>query len=63
MSLKKFDLKSKDILTLLFFYGISNKNHSYILCLHSACESGNLEVVKYLVSLNQIDMLGLDISI
>lgn len=35
----------------------------YCTILFYACESGNLELVKYLISLNKIDLKRIDISI
>lgn len=42
---------------LLFFYGILKLMFFfYSTILHSACESGNVNLVKFIVSLNKIDV-------
>lgn len=34
---------------------------SYRTLLHNACHSGNIDLVKYLISLNQIDLNSKDV--
>lgn len=38
------------------FYGILKSIWSYNTILHLACESGNIDIVKYIVSFNEIDI-------
>lgn len=48
----------------MYFHLISNNyikflnNYFYKNLLHYACEAGNIDLVKYLVSLNQIDIFA-----
>lgn len=43
--------------------GVSKKYFIYSTLLHLACKYGNLELVKYLISLNKFDMKSENISI
>lgn len=37
-------------------YGIKNKYNIYYTILHIACELGNIDLVKYIISLKKIDI-------
>lgn len=45
---------------ILFIHGIYNIQF-YRTLLHNACHSGNIDLVKYLISLNEIDLISKDI--
>ena len=54
--IKKLSAKTNDIVNIKF--GDNKEN-----LLHIACETGNIELVKYLISLNKIDITSKTIFI